>query len=53
MIDRRLVLLCSLLPLAGCGLKGDLYLPPEQPPADATPADEPPDDENNDADEQR
>ena len=47
MIDLRPVLLCSLLSVAGCGLKGDLYLPQEQPPPAETPSTEIPDDDNN------
>ena len=52
MIDPRPILLCTLLSLAGCGLKGDLYLPEEQPPAAEPPSAEPADEDNNDADEQ-
>ena len=41
-MPRTLAVVTIALALAACGLKGDLYLPPEPPPA-ATPADAPAD----------
>jgi predicted small lipoprotein YifL len=34
-MERLIVIAGIALALAGCGLKGDLYLPPEPPPAAA------------------
>lgn len=37
----RLLVVLAALALAGCGIKGPLYLPPAQPATPATPATEP------------